>query len=239
MFDASVNAIDYMESLEAMYVEIPGQVTVTGPQKYGELTVVSEEWHLDNRTPSGGVYLEASTQGDFAPEMITEVLFVNVSDSTVAKTGDYFAESIEGIVGYNFGNFKIEPTVDGLPMLNDGDNTRRNETTINFAEDKLTVASYNVENFRPEESEAKANKLAESMANELNTPDILGLVEVMDSYGETVGPDTSAHESYQIFIDKIFDLTGVKYAYTEVAPVQGEDGGIPGGEYPCWLSLPY
>ena len=91
------------------------------------------------------------------------------------------------------------------------------------------TASYNVENFSTEESEAKANKLAESMANELNTPDILGLVEVMDSYGETVGPDTSAHESYQIFIDKIFDLTGVKYAYTEVAPVQGEDGGIPGG----------
>jgi hypothetical protein len=229
MFDASVNAIDYMESLEAMYVEIPGQVTVTGPQKYGELTVVSEAWNLDNRTPSGGVYLEASTQGDFAPEMITEVLFVNVSESTVAKTGDYFIESIEGIVGYNFGNFKIEPTVDGLPTLNDGDNTRRNETMINFAEDKLTVASYNVENFSPEESEAKANKLAESMANELNTPDILGLVEVMDSYGTEKGPNTSAHESYQIFIDKIFDLTGVEYAYTEVAPVQGQDGGIPGG----------
>ncbi|ADH98512.1 5'-nucleotidase C-terminal domain-containing protein [Salisediminibacterium selenitireducens] len=228
-FDATVNAIDFFESLEGMLVEVPGQVTVTGPQKYNELTVISEEWDLDNRTDAGGVYLEQTDLGDFAPEMVTEVLFVNVPGGTTAKTGDFFEEEITGVVGYNFGNFKIEPIDGGLPELQDGGLERRDETTIEMDEDKMSVATYNVENFSPESDAEKTARLAYSMAVELNAPDVITLVEVMDNYDTRVGPDTSASESYQVLIDAIYDEVGVEYAYAEVAPEQGQDGGIPGG----------
>ncbi|SES30740.1 chitobiase/beta-hexosaminidase C-terminal domain-containing protein [Salipaludibacillus aurantiacus] len=220
-FDATANALDFYESLEGMLVEIPGQVTLTGPQKYDEITVISEEWALENRTPDGGVYL---TEKELNPE----IMFVNVPRGTIAKTGDYFEESIEGVVGYNFGNFKIQP-VDDLPELIDGGAERRDETTIEFEEDKLTVATYNVENYYPGVPAEKTERLANSMANELNAPDIITLVEVMASDGTTDSGDTDASESYETLIDRISELGGPQYAYTDVAPVDGQDGGIPGG----------
>ncbi|PYZ92724.1 hypothetical protein CR194_13800 [Salipaludibacillus keqinensis] len=228
-FDAEVNALDFYESLEGMLVEIPGQVTITGPQKYDELTVISEEWGLENRTESGSVYLQENEHDENYAELNTEVMFVNAPRGTIAKTGDYFEESIVGVVGYNFSNFKIEPIEGGLPELQDGELERRDETTIEFEEDKLTVATYNVENFHPNANSERTRRLADSMANELNSPDILTLVEVMDNYGESVGPDTDASASYQTLIDAIKEKTGVQYAFTEVAPIQGNDGGIPGG----------
>jgi predicted extracellular nuclease len=220
-FDAEANALDFYESLEGMLIEIPGQVTVTGPQQYNELTVISEEFDLSNRTPDGGIYLE-----DDEPNM--EIMFVNVPGGTVAKTGDYFEESILGVVGYNFGNFKIQP-VQGLPELHDGGTVRRDETTIEFDEDKLTVATYNVENFYPGVGSEKIFRLANSMATELNAPDIVTLVEVMDNDGTADSGNTDASESYQVLIDEIQRLGGPQYAYTDVAPVDGADGGIPGG----------
>ncbi|WP_444684939.1 chitobiase/beta-hexosaminidase C-terminal domain-containing protein [Alkalicoccus luteus] len=224
-FDAEANALDFYESLEGMLVEIPGQVTVTGPQKYDELTVISEEWGIENRTDSGGVYIEETA---FDAELNTEIMFVNAPRGTVAKTGDYFEESITGVIGYNFGNFKLEP-VNGLPELMDGGNERRDETTIAFDDDQLTVATYNVENYYPGVPREKTERLANSMANELNAPDIITLVEVMDNDGATDSGNTDASESYQRLIDEIRNQGGPQYAWTDVAPVDGMDGGIPGG----------
>jgi predicted extracellular nuclease len=221
MFDATANALDFYESLEGMLIEIPGQITITGPQKYNEVTVISEEWELDNRTADGGVYLTEQ-------ELNTEVMFMNVPRGTIAKTGDFFEESIEGVVGYNYGNYKIQP-VGPLPELQEGDAERREETTIAFEEDKLTVATYNVENYYPGVPEEKTERLANSMANELGAPDIITLVEVMDNDGDVDSGNTDASESYQTLIDEIAAQGGPNYAYTDVAPVDGNDGGIPGG----------
>ncbi|QKS72426.1 chitobiase/beta-hexosaminidase C-terminal domain-containing protein [Paenalkalicoccus suaedae] len=220
-FDAENNALDFYESLEGMLVEIPGQVTITGPQKYNELTVVSEQFGLENRTDDGGVYLTET-------DLNTEIMFVNAPFNYVAKTGDYFEESIQGVVGYNFGNFKVQP-VGALPELQDGGAERRENTTIEFDEDKLTVATYNVENYYNGVSAEKTRRLAASMANELNAPDIIGLVEVMDNDGATDSGNTDASESYQRLIDEIQLLGGPQYGFTDIAPVDGRDGGIPGG----------
>ncbi len=224
-FDAENNALDFYESLEGMRVEIPGQVTVTGPQSFQELTVVSEEWGLENRTPSGGVYLEENPEP--GPELVTELMFVNVPFGTVAKTGDYFEEGITGVLTYDFGNFKLEPTED-LPELNDGGNERRDETTIDFDEDQLTVATYNVENFDFTQTE-KAGRLAESMANELNAPDIITLVEVLDNSGTTDDGVTAADQNYEALAEEISDRGGPAYEYTESEPIDMNDGGVPGG----------
>ena len=220
-FDAEANALDFYESLEGMLVEIPGQVTVTGPQKYNELTVISEEWDLSNRTPDGGVYLTET-------DLNTEIMFVNVPWGTVAKTGDYFEEGIQGVLGYNYGNYKLEPVGD-LPELQDGGTERREETTLSFDEEKLTVATYNVENYYPGVPEEKTERLANSMANELDAPDIITLVEVMDNDGTTDSGNTDASDSYQELIDAIRDNGGPNYAFTDIAPLDGNDGGIPGG----------
>ncbi|GEL08271.1 chitobiase/beta-hexosaminidase C-terminal domain-containing protein [Salisediminibacterium halotolerans] len=221
-FDADVNAIDFYESLEGMKLEIPEQVTVTGPQSYGELTVVSEQWDIDNRTPEGGVYL---TEDEDNPE----IMFVNVPRDTVAKTGDYFDESVTGVLTYDFSNFKLEPVDGGLPELQEGDAERRENTTIEFDEDQLTVATYNVENFHPDADDTRRERLAHSMANELDAPDVIALVEVMSNSGDTDDGTVEADESYQTLIDEIAAQGGPDYDYIDIPPKDGVDGGIPGG----------
>jgi len=74
---------------------------------------------------------------------------------------------------------------------------------LNRAEDKLTIASYNLENFSAEKtSEEKTNRLAEALGKVMKAPDIIGLTEVQDFDGTgSGGPE--AQRSYERLIDKI------------------------------------
>ena len=71
-------------------------------------------------------------------------------------------------------------------------------------------------------------KLAKAIAENLNQPDIVGLTEVQDNDGATNSGNTDASASYQALIDKVKELGGPTYAYTDIAPNNNEDGGAPG-----------
>ncbi|MDO6658957.1 hypothetical protein, partial [Anaerobacillus sp. 1_MG-2023] len=77
-------------------------------------------------------------------------------------------------VSYDYSNFKIRPT-GTFPSVIDG-NTEREVTNLESSEGDLTVASYIIENYYPGVGEEKTGKLAESIVQNMKTPDIVGLV---------------------------------------------------------------
>ena len=67
------------------------------------------------------------------------------------------------------------------------------------------------------------------MVENLGSPDIIGLVEVLDDSGETNNGVVKADANYKALSDAIKGFGGPTYAWTEIAPENGKDGGVPGG----------
>ncbi|WP_318503012.1 5'-nucleotidase C-terminal domain-containing protein [Bacillus sp. T3] len=219
-FDPAEDGIDFYESLEGMLVSIENP-TVTGPQKYGEVPVITGPIAGKEYTKEGTPLLTKENQNP-------EKMLLQLDDrSFVTKAGDSFAGTVTGVVSYSFSNFKILTKAANLPQLVEKEITNE-VTTIQKEEDKLTIAGYNIENFAASDT-VKRDKLAKSVVDNLGSPDIIGLVEVLDESGETNDGVVKADANYMALSEAIKGFGGPTYAWTEIAPEDGKDGGVPGG----------
>jgi predicted extracellular nuclease len=223
-FDPAEDGIDFWESIELMRISVPN-AKVVGPQKYGELIVVAGNSTNTTFNDFGGINLSAN---DYNPERIV-VDFDN--ERYIAKAGDSFSEDIIGVMGFGFGNFKLWTEEANLPAIHVSE--RPNVTTdIEFKEDELTVASYNVENFSNNKDftpDEKVEKIAKSFVDNMKSPDIITLVEVQDNDGSITSGNTDATQSYERLIAAIIAAGGPAYEWTDIAPEYNQDGGEPGG----------
>ncbi|HSI65819.1 MAG TPA: S-layer homology domain-containing protein [Planococcus sp. (in: firmicutes)] len=223
-FDPEEDGIDFWESLELMRIAVPN-AQIVGPQKYGEVIVVAENSPNTEFHNQGGILL---SENDFNPERII-VDFDN--ESFVAKAGDSFNGTITGVMGYGFGNYKLWAVESDIPELVVGDTTP--ETTwITADEEKLTVATYNVENFSADPahtSNEKAARIGASFVENLKSPDVVALVEVQDNDGPIQSNNSDATQSYERLIAEIKAAGGPAYEWTDIAPEYNKDGGQPGG----------
>ena len=81
------------------------------------------------------------------------------------------------------------------------------------SEDKLTIASYNIENFsantqKGETPDEKVTKIANSFINEIHSPDIITLIEVQDDNGSVNDGTTSGVKSGEKLAARIKELGG-------------------------------
>ncbi|WP_186579673.1 5'-nucleotidase C-terminal domain-containing protein [Aquibacillus kalidii] len=219
-FDPEEDGIDFFESIEGMHVAVNDPIAV-GPQKYGEVPVIAERVQGKTYTTPGGVPLQADNAN---PERLH--LLFNDYDF-VAKIGDRFDGTINGVVTYTYQNFKILTDVDALPQLIESEYNQE-VTDIVKENDELTIATYNMENYHAGETE-KTEKISESIVTSLHSPDILGLVEVQDNDGPTDSGTVDASQSYEALIQAIEANGGPTYQWTDIAPENKADGGQPGG----------
>ncbi|TLS35584.1 5'-nucleotidase C-terminal domain-containing protein [Pseudalkalibacillus caeni] len=221
-FDPKTDGIDFYESLEGMLIQL-NDPKVIAPPKYDEIAVFVETSEDQLRTDAGGLLISPE---DYNPERV--LIDVDGFDVDV-KVGDSFDGSITGVISYDYSNYKVRVTDSALPAVIDGGTTQE-VTNIEKEEDKLTVASYNIENYSLADSgQLKTDQLAESINKNLKTPDIIGLIEVQDNNGPTDDGTTSASANYEALIAAIEAGGGPTYAFTEIAPLDKTDGGQPGG----------
>lgn len=224
VFNPTVDAIDFWESIEGMRVQV-GNVKTVAPQEHGDIITVLES--AVTTTIHGGLLYE---EGNTNPNRIQFRLEPNgpARDLEVA-TGDQFTGPITGIVGYSYQNYKIYVSLDEMKTKLIRGTTTPETTKIVKADDKLTIASYNLENFsnnRTETPNAKAQKLARAFVNDMQSPDIIGVTEVQDNNGSSSG-NSAANESYERLIQAIVDAGGPRYSYLNIDPINNADGGAP------------
>ncbi len=221
-FDPANDGIDFYESLEAMLVQI-NDAQVVGGTRFGEISVVGDLGaNATGLTARGGVVISPN---DFNPEriMIDDALFFDEPDANV---GDTFAGPIVGVIDYSFGNFKVL-NPDPLPAVNSSFTAETTSLTGNGTE--LTVASFNVENLSPNDSQDKFDALASQIVNNMNAPAIISVQEVQDNSGFTNNGVTDASQTYGLLIAAIQAAGGPVYDYRDIAPLDLTDGGAPGG----------
>ncbi|WP_411841545.1 endonuclease/exonuclease/phosphatase family protein [Staphylococcus equorum] len=223
-FDREQYAIDYWESLEGMRVEV-GDVRSVGPQEHGDLFTILDDQPAE--TDNGGIRL---TENDQHGERIPFKMYDNnkARDFDVA-TGDKFKGPIIGHVNYGFQNYKLNVDLDDMKQAHVEGNTEPQPTSIEPSNQKLNVASYNLENFSNNSSsttEDKADKIANSITEHIKNPDIIGVTEVQDNDGPKKG-GPAANKSYERLIKDIEEAGGPKYKYLNIDPSMNEDGGQP------------
>ena len=220
-YDPTKYSLDWWESVEGMIVNIKSG-TIVGPQLHGDIYLLPSDTN-ETLNNLGGYTLKANENPNVIP-----VMMGNPGRSFVAKAGDKIVSDIYGPVRYSFGAHKIDIPVDKVKAAFEKGNSEPESTNIVPDESKLTVVSYNIENFYLGTSADKTNRIAQSIVNDLKTPDLLVLSEVQDDDGEIDSGTTSATKSGAKLAEAIKSAGGPEYVYSDMAPKDKQDGGAPG-----------
>lgn len=226
-FNPDVDAIDFYESLEGMRIQLDN-ATILGPYSYnpGLAVTVDNEPNNPLKTPAGGLILRGDGTGEFESSLNPQRLFINKKPSQAVTTGDKFTGPINGVLSYSSSNYKVTLEGDLPPITSSG--LQQATTSIEPQQDKLTIATFNVENFSKKDA-TRGNKIGKIIVNNLKSPDIIGIMEVQDNDGDTNSGNTDASESFKTLLDAIKSNNGPSYQYTDIAPLNNMDGGATGG----------
>jgi predicted extracellular nuclease len=223
-YDPATDGIDFYESLEAMLLRVPDPVVVGPTNDFGEVWVLAND--------GAGAGIRTARQGivvgpaDFNPERIQlDDDIVGPGGTPAANVGDHFTSDAVGVLDYNFGNYEILLT-SALTRVGGG---LVREVTRPQLSTELTVASFNVENLSPVDPPAKFARLAALIVDNLRSPNIVAVQEIQDNSGPADDGVTDATQTFQQLIAAIQAAGGPSYQFRQIDPVDGEDGGQPGG----------
>ncbi|MCM1983246.1 5'-nucleotidase C-terminal domain-containing protein [Lyngbya confervoides] len=237
-FDPETDGIDYFESLEAMLVTAEDLVAVSSTNRFGEIFAVANQGAFATGISDRGTLNIAPD--DFNPERIQIDTDPEVSGFEVpgVNTGDILGD-VTGVIGYDFGNFQIIPTLDFRANVQSV-GLQAESTNLLGSANQLTVASYNVLNLDPNDdpSETQADAdiangrfeaIAQHIISNLGIPDIIGLQEIQDNSGGTDNGITAADVTLQTLVEVIAAAGGPQYEFIDNPFITNNaSGGQPG-----------
>ena len=218
VFDPAADGIDFWEALEAMRVQLDDPEVVGPTSDFGETPVVPPG--AGPRTTRGGIVI---SPGDFNPERV--VIGDLFAPPPPANIRDRFSGAVTGVLDYNFGLFVLQPT--SSPTLQPGGLTR--ESTRRQRGNELAAATFNVENLSPLDSAEKFAALAGQIVRNLAAPDLVALEEIQDNSGPANDGVVAADQTLDKLVAAITAAGGPRYRARSIDPLDGADGGQPGG----------
>jgi predicted extracellular nuclease len=232
LFDPDGDGLDFFESLEGMRVLVdrpevvgPTRQTTGGPEIVVVAGAAAGPAGAGPRAPRGALVITAA---DFNPERIFLALGPGAAALPSADVGDAFDGPVAGVVDYGFGNFRLLVT-EALPALVPAALPREVVTLPAAEPASLTMATLNVENLDPGDPPEKLAALAAIIVTNLGAPDVLALEEVQDSSGPRDDGVVDAAPTIAGLLGAVLAAGGPAYAFRQIDPQDGQDGGEPGG----------
>ncbi len=236
IFDPQNDAADFYESLEGMRVTIDAPLVTSATNSFGETLVVSSGGaNATGVNARGGISISGSVDNfdDYNPERIQidndSILFAGFNPAAGAFTQGDVLSSVTGIVNYNFQSYEVLVT-NAVTITRDAGPLLEETTALTGAADRITIATYNLENADPTDPQTKFDLLAGDIVFNLGAPDILAVEEIQDADGAGTGTNLSGTVTAQILINAIIAAGGPAYTYIEIAPTAANTtGGEPNG----------
>ena len=225
LFDPDEDGMDFFESLESMRVQVNNAIVVNSINSYNEVIVVADRGKNASGLNPAGVVLLA--EDDSNPERIMlDDKFIRMPNLLV---GDVFTQPIVGIVDYDFGNYKIQPT-EKIVFQDMGLVNKITDVELDvLTSTQISVANLNLLNLSHLESPVRVAGFASMIINDLGSPDILVLQEVMDDDGRLNSAVVSAEKNLASFAGAIKEKGGPDYRWFNIDPERNTDGGVNGG----------
>lgn len=190
---------DDLERFEGMLVTVPGPLTVTGNYKLSEYGELHLSW-------GGRIYAPTNGNSQSAADSARRLIVLDdgsmaknpnpvpyLDNSKTRRVGDT-AESLQGVLGFAFGDFRLHPTQQ--PQFR---TVNARPPAAKLAGTGVTVATFNVENYfttlRSESKSARGAANAEEFARQsakivaalkVMDADIVGLIEIENNGDKAV-----------------------------------------------------
>lgn len=180
---------------------------------------------------------------DWNPEIIqivaNHLTYKDFSINRLYNVGTFFEGSVEGVMTYDINLFGDGEYVMVIPEMQDalegrlqgetaGKSTLRTkpQTTLEAEDNKLTIATYNLENLSGNQPR-RIRLMAESVRENLKCPDIVNLVEIQDNNGLDFAGGSAADRTISTFLKEL--KCGSEYGSINIDPIPHTEGGQPGG----------
>lgn len=220
--------MDFWASLQGQLVAVPLPTAINFPNNFGEFWVHGD-WPVTGKNLRGGLSLTFGPHGipDANPEAILVGAPLDGTKNPKVAIGSTLTD-IVGVVTYQFGFYYVLPLTAPTVITNQPFDVAPT-TLVSSPHDRcpVTVGDYNVENMVPTGSHIL--DVANHISNILRTPDIMFIQEVQDNSGSKDDGTVSANVTLSNLVAAIEANTSVAYSFVEIAPVDGQDGGQPGG----------
>ena len=237
-YDVTRDGRDFYESIEGMLVTLPDAVAVSLTRTFaggsvGEFYAIANQGAgSTGANARGGITIAEDTSAnnpigaDLNPERIQIDTDLATNSFPTVEVGDLFGD-ITGVINYAFDDYAISPI---NPVAATTPSSLTPETTDLVGTDtQLTVASFNVLNLDPGDSNEKFAALGSQIANNLAAPDIIGLQEIQDNNGPTNDSVTAADVTLQALVDAIAAAGGPTYEFIDNTFITDDaSGGQPG-----------
>ena len=225
LFDPNEDGMDFYESLESMRVQVNDAIAVSSINSYNEVIVVADMGKNASGLNPDGVLLLA--EDDANPERIMlDDKFIQMPE---IRVGDVFTQPIVGIIDYDFGNYRIQPTAKPVFQSKGMVQKITHVEPPVLKSSQISVASLNLLNLSHAESPERVKGFARMIVEKLGSPDILVLQEVMDDDGRMDSAVVSANENMKALAGAIKQRGGPEYRWFSIDPERNADGGVDGG----------
>jgi hypothetical protein len=216
-------ALDFYQGLYGQYVKVQQPVAVGPTNGFAFAVAPDNGAGAGIRTPAGGL-ADVSRQ-TVNSRRIAVYGPVGVTPPTV-NTGDHFTGGIQGIMTEFDGNPELDLTTSSATGVSHG---LKPQVAPKAKSGQLTVATYNLDNLAPSTAAAKFTSLGHQIVHNLGSPDILAVQEIQDNDGATDDGVVACATTMTDLVNAIVAAGGPTYAWTEIDPVNDQDGGQPGG----------
>ncbi|KAF8895444.1 Endonuclease/exonuclease/phosphatase [Infundibulicybe gibba] len=209
--------MDFWESLEGQLVTIPKPIATDFQNSFGEFWVYGD-WKITGKNSRGGISITFGPGGvpDGNPETVIIGSPLDKTKNPKVAVGVGLSD-ITGVVAYhsdhnhhpdrNIPPTKIQPKAKDACSLTFGD--------------------YNVENMTPKSTHIPT--VASQISTSLLAPDLMFIQEIQDNSGATDDGTVIANLTLSTLVAAIAKVNNVTYDFIDIAPVDGQDGGEPGG----------
>jgi predicted extracellular nuclease len=219
-YQPGIDGLDFYESLECMRVTIAAARAIAPPDAFGDVWVAPAR-SATGLNPRGGI---TARPLDANPERIRIRGAVAAVGSKPIPIGGGLG-NVGGVLDYGRGSFEVLPGPLDAP---DAPPPAPEVTSLSGDESHLLVASFNLRNFSAADP-GRARRLAELIVFHMGAPDVIALEEVQDDSGPLDDGTVAADATYRLLIDAVGTAGGPRYDARDVAPVDGMDGGVAGG----------
>ncbi len=211
---------DYYESLEGTYVQVDDARVVGPTNNFSETWITTKP--AQNPTVRGGTnYL-----GYDQPNSGRIKVKAGSATPQASNVGDVWRGATVGNIEYtNFGGYTLATKTVGT-HTSGGIQPEKTDAARPY---ELSVATYNVENLAATNPQAKFDRLAAAVVDNLASPDVVVLEEIQDNNGATDDGTVAADATYAKFVDAIVAAGGPRYEWRQIDPQNKTDGGEPGG----------
>ncbi len=232
-----------LNSLEGMLLAIePGQTFVSPSNKFGDYVVALDSPERDQsapRTEHGGFIGDQQNHLRWLPGF----RMTNYNHAQRLNVGAKLNSRIEGPLNYRVDAYQMAVSE---PFEIDPSFIEITKSRLTPSAGALTIMTLNCFNLDPnvessvrvqnprqdvddDWGEGRFHTLAQAVVLQANSPDIVALQEIQDSDGAEITTVVDAAETYRLLILTIKQLSGIEYAWVDLSPELGADGGQPGG----------